>query len=174
MDDIQSTKVYELGYHLLSTLGEAEVAKFHSDVTALVTSKGGEIISEMAPELIRLAYPMFKVIDNKRISFETAHFGVIKFEGTIELLEEVAQMVKIHKGVLRHLLINTVREDTLAKKRPMRGIQRASKSDESETEAEAPVAAAEEPEVKDDVQDDEMQNKINKLVEEDLTVEGDE
>ncbi len=173
MEDTPTTKIYELGYQLLSTLSEADVHKFHADVIDLITSHTGEVISEMNPELIRLAYPMFKIIDNKRIAFETAHFGVIKFEGTIALMEALSEMVKANKGVLRHLLINTVKEDTLVKKRPIRGIQKASKEEGSESETsevvETPVV-----ETIDHSKEEEMESRINKLVEEKLIVEGDE
>lgn len=180
MDEIKTTKVYELGYHLLSTLTEADVAKFHQEVKDLAAQHEGEIISEMTPELIRLAYPMFKIIDNKRISFETAHFGVIKFEGTIELMEAIAELVKAHKGVLRHLLISTVREDTIAKKRPMRGIQKASKPDNtadnerSSGDDDSDDKSEDTDDTEDEDTDEEEQDRINKLAEEDLSVEGDE
>ena len=45
----------------------------------LVSSFGGEIISDEMPKMTGLAYSISKVISNVRSKFNTAYFGWIKF-----------------------------------------------------------------------------------------------
>lgn len=110
-------RVYEAGYHLLPTLAEDDRAKTVQAIEDMITKNGGLKISEGKPEHVELAYPIDRVIDTKRTTFRNAYFGWIKFEIGPDLLKEIQEALDAHRGVLRHLIVSTVREDTLSSER---------------------------------------------------------
>ena len=77
--ETQNSKVYELGYLLVSTIPEEDVPVIYGNLKELISSLGGNAISDEIPKMIPLAYAMVKVVNNVRNKFNTAHFGWIKF-----------------------------------------------------------------------------------------------
>jgi ribosomal protein S6 len=112
-------RVYELGYLVLPTVGDAKIADVVSTLKKTISHHSGEQISEGAAELIDLAYDMSKVIENKRHTFQTAYFGWVKFEVAPDKLESIKAMLDSNGDLLRYLLIGTIKEDTMTKKRVM-------------------------------------------------------
>ncbi len=106
-------QVYELGYHIVSTVAEENVAKEVETLKAIVLKDGGSLISEGEPKLINLAYSMTKSVADSKKKFDTAYFGWIKFEAKSELIPEMKKKIDASSTVLRYLLIKTVRENTL-------------------------------------------------------------
>lgn len=140
-------RVYELGYLLSPAVQDDDREARVSDLKGLVTARGGEIISEGAPEFIDLAYPMTHVVENKRSTYDQASFGWIKFTIAPNHVPELGELVAAHPEVIRHLLIQTVRENTVVSKRPLgkllRRSGRSSKDDETmPTDEETPEAPA--------------------------------
>jgi ribosomal protein S6 len=112
-------RVYELGYLLVGSMPEENVAAKVGAIKDLLESKGAVSISEEFPRLITLGYEMSRPIGNKKTWFSEAYFGWMKFEGDPASNEEVAAILKRDEDVLRYLLISTVRENTIAGKRSM-------------------------------------------------------
>jgi ribosomal protein S6 len=144
-------RIYEVGYVLLSTFPEEKIEAEAARLKKSIESKGGVIIAEEAPYLRDLAYEMIKVIANKNERFTQGYFGWIKFEvGSDEALE-LKKAFDADMSILRHLLIKTVRENTMYTKRPVKAESKESVLDESgETVEEVPavveqVAPVEEP-----------------------------
>jgi len=106
--------VYELGYHLVPTLGEGDVSAGAAVITELLKKTGANIIGERAPLSMRLAYPMEKKIDGAKQSFEQAYFGWVAFELHGTLLKEVDDALKAHAHILRHLIVKTERDAVAA------------------------------------------------------------
>lgn len=106
-------QVYELGYHIVSTVAEENVPKEVETLKATVLKDGGSLISEGEPKLINLAYPMTKSVADIKKTFNTAYFGWLKFETKSELMPVIKKAVDANPNVLRYLLIKTVRENTL-------------------------------------------------------------
>src|SRR5690349_21318529 len=79
-DDRDGTQVYELGYYLLPTIEEENVAGEVSKLHDLIKENKGIIISEGAPFLRNLAYEISKKVETKNSHFNKAYFGWIKFE----------------------------------------------------------------------------------------------
>ena len=102
--------VYELGFHLLPTLGEEEVSAEVDGLRSLIEKHGGVIISTESPKLIDLAYTMEKKQESKNAKFDSALFGWIKFEGESDKAEALDEEVGARKNVLRYLIIKTVRD----------------------------------------------------------------
>ncbi len=106
-------QVYELGYHIVSTVAEENLPKEVETLKAIVLKDGGSLVSEGEPKLINLAYSMTKSVADAKKKFNTAYFGWIKFETKSELMPEIKKAVDANPHVLRYLLIKTVRENTL-------------------------------------------------------------
>jgi ribosomal protein S6 len=106
-------QVYELGYHIVSTVAEENVPKEVESLKAIVLKDGGSLISEGEPKLINLAYSMTKSVADTKKKFNTAYFGWVKFETKSELIPMLKKAVDAHPNVLRYILIKTVRENTM-------------------------------------------------------------
>jgi len=106
-------QVYELGYHIVSTVAEENVPKEVEILKEIVLQDGGSLISEGEPKLINLAYSMTKSVADIKKVFNTAYFGWLKFETKSELMPKIKKAVDENPNILRYLLIKTVRENTL-------------------------------------------------------------
>jgi ribosomal protein S6 len=135
-------RVYELGYLLVGTMLEENVAAKVTAIKDLVESKGAVSISEEFPRLITLGYEMSRPIGNKKSWFNEGYFGWMKFEGNPAMNEEISAILKRDEDVLRFLLILTVRENTIAGKRSMgSGMKRPARKVENAEET--PIDEAE-------------------------------
>lgn len=106
--------IYEASFWIVPLLTEDDASARFADVKALVEKQGGTLISEAAPEMKSIAYKMLKIREGKRNHFDTGYFAWIKFEADRESVGEIDSNLKNHEDVIRHLLITTVRESTLA------------------------------------------------------------
>lgn len=59
--------IYEVGYHLVPTLSEAEVASFVKDLMDFLKKEGAEFVGEKVPEKIDLAYAIHKKMASRKI-----------------------------------------------------------------------------------------------------------
>lgn len=101
--------VYDLGYHVLSTLSEADAATAGEAVKKLITDLGAEIIADRAPTRIDLAYTMDKKIDGVIRHFDAAYFGWIAFALPSDKIREVDASLTENGSILRHLIVETSR-----------------------------------------------------------------
>jgi ribosomal protein S6 len=87
----------------------------------LVSSLGGIHISDEIPKMIQLAYKMVKVVSNVRNKFNTAYFGWIKFTMDSDKVLELKKKLDLDPNFIRFLILKTVKENTIAAKRFVRG-----------------------------------------------------
>jgi ribosomal protein S6 len=117
---IESTKegfkVYELSIHLLPTLSEGDVQIEFSKIKSNIEKLEGEIISESVPQMFNLSYEIPKTIKAQKKWYETSYFGWVKFELEANKLANFEKFVKELDNNLRHLIVKTVRENTLVEK----------------------------------------------------------
>ncbi|MFA6585873.1 MAG: 30S ribosomal protein S6 [Candidatus Paceibacterota bacterium] len=117
-EDVEiNSRVYEVGYLLVPTLGEESMPGVYSSLKDLVVSLGGEIISDEMPRMISLAYTMSKVVQNVRSKFDSAYFGWVKFEMNPEKVLELKKKLDLDPNFIRFLILKTVKENTIAAKR---------------------------------------------------------
>lgn len=147
--------IYEIGFNLISTISEENVAQKFGAIKEKITSLEGEIISEEYPKMIKLAYEMTKEIDNKNVRFNSAYFGWVKFEMDAASVAEIDKMAKNDSTVLRYIIIKTVRENTIHSPK----LPRAAKS----------VEAVEE-EVVLPINEEQVDQKIDELIEEEVAL----
>ncbi|MFA6340658.1 MAG: 30S ribosomal protein S6 [Candidatus Paceibacterota bacterium] len=107
-------KVYEVGYHLLSSVAEENISEEAAKIKAYLSKEKAEIISEEAPKLRPLAYPIKKAFGGVYKTFDKAYFGFIKFaltEGGD--ITKIDQAMKANESILRYIVVKTVRENTM-------------------------------------------------------------
>ena len=134
-------RVYELGYILVPTLSEEEIPAAFGNLKELVSSYGGIVISDEMPKMMNLAYPMVKVITNIRNKFKTGYFGWVKFTMDSDKVLELKKKLDLDPTIVRFLILKTVKENTIAAKRFVRGeiAHRKTKTEKGENEVAVPI-----------------------------------
>lgn len=119
--------VYELGFILVPSFTEEKLPEAFAALKSVIEDKGGVALSEEFPKLMTLAYTMDKTINNKIERFKEGFFGWVKFEAAGADIAKIDAAMRLRTDVIRHLLISTVRENTIAAKRSI-GARRAPKA----------------------------------------------
>ena len=101
--------VYEVGFHVVPTVGDEGVAGVVAEVKSALGD--AEIINEQFPAKMRLAYTVERSLTGKREKYDDAYFGFIKFALDREYVNAFEDALRANKNVLRSLVIQTVRED---------------------------------------------------------------
>ncbi len=135
------SKVYEVGYLLVPTIKEEDVPVTYGNIKELIASFGGEVIMDEMPKMTNLAYEMLKVVSNVRNKFNTAYFGWTKFVMAPDKVLELKKVLDLDPNVIRFLLLKTVKENTIAAKRFVRGetYKRPTTKKAGENEVVAPI-----------------------------------
>jgi ribosomal protein S6 len=120
----KNSRVYEFGYLLVPTVEEVNVPVLYGNLKELVSSFGGVSISDEMPKMIPLAYTMVKVVANVRSKFSTAYFGWLKFMMDSDKVLELKKKLDLDPNIIRFLILKTVKENTIASKRFVRGDMR--------------------------------------------------
>ena len=110
-------RVYEVGYLLVPTTKEEDVPGVYGSLKELVSSFGGQVISDDIPVMITLAYTMEKVIQNVHHKYDSAYFGWIKFFMDPGKILELKKKLDLDPNIIRFLTLKTVKENTIASKR---------------------------------------------------------
>jgi|TARA_Y100000310_G_scaffold170442_2_gene170614 ribosomal protein S6 len=108
-DDSEKT-VYELGYHLLSSITEEDIPTHVSDIKGIIEKNGGVFISEELPRKTPLAYAISKQIGREKHVFDDAYFGWIKFETEALKVSAFKTELDSVKEMLRYIIVKTSRE----------------------------------------------------------------
>lgn len=116
--DVGVLRIYEVGYHIIPTVKEEDVEKIVSGIRGVIEKAGGSFIAEGAPALTRLAYPMPTMEGDKHVEHDRGYFGWIKFEAEIAVANALNEALRQNTSILRHIVFQTVREDTRAKMKP--------------------------------------------------------
>ena len=111
-DQQLENRVYELGFHFVSTIVEDEVAVQFSHLKSLIEKRGGQFIAEEMPKFKNLAYPISKTVKTDRKNHLSSYFGWVKFEINPEEIIPLEKEIKAFGPMLRFLLIKTVTENT--------------------------------------------------------------
>jgi small subunit ribosomal protein S6 len=136
-------QVYEIGYHLLPTVSEADVSLEVNKIKDLITAFSGNFISEGFPLMRQLAYGMIKKSESRNIIFSKAYFGWIKFEMEKERVSEFNKKIKSLDNILRFIIVKTVRENTMSvPKTPIFKKETKDELSSEELEEKAPVSEA--------------------------------
>ena len=147
--------VYEVGFHVVPTAEEADVAGVVEGIRAELGLGDAEIIAEQFPAKMTLLYTIERTLSGKREKFLESYFGWIKFATEREHIAALEASLRGNKNILRYLLIQTVREDAA----PRRAVFTSDRL-EGET-IQKPTA---EPEKGGEVSEEELEKSIEALV----------
>lgn len=113
VDELEDTgaeaRVYELGFHLDPELPIEEVKKAYQAVRALIAEKG-EIVAEVEPEKIQLAYTISRQEVAGRRDFSSAYFAWIVYEMSATSHAEVLAAANANKLVIRFIDLITTKD----------------------------------------------------------------
>ena len=109
------TAVYELGFLLAPQIPEDEIGAVVERLRTLLGD--AELIAEQFPAKINLAYQIEISHTGKREKFNSAYFGWVKYATRRDAIPAIEQGVRAMKEVLRYLLVETVRENTMEQPR---------------------------------------------------------
>lgn len=112
-------RVYELGYLVVPTESPDDVPAIYGNLKELITSNGGNVISDEMPRMMGLAYTMEKVYKNVRTKYDQAYFGWVKFTAESDKLAALKKALDLDPKLIRYLIIKTVKENTIAGRRFM-------------------------------------------------------
>jgi ribosomal protein S6 len=115
--EVSDNGVYEVGFLLVPEITEEKLPEIFGTLKNVILDKGAVAISEEFPKLISLAYTMERTINNKIERFNEGYFGWIKFELPSEKVEDLEATLRLRIDLVRHLLVKTVRENTIASKK---------------------------------------------------------
>ena len=110
-----SLRIYEAGYQISPSVKEEDLEKVVAGIRAVVEKAGGTFIAEGTPTLMKLSYPMSTMEAGKRVEYDRAYFGWLKFESTLEAADSLRDSLKVDQQILRSLVFSTIREETRAR-----------------------------------------------------------
>ncbi len=123
-DDVQTAKthsvdeptlrVYEVGYHIIPTVPEANLEGVVASLHSLIETVKGSFIAEGAPVSTKLAYTMSAREGDKNVNYDRGFFGWIKFEAGAESVALLDESLKANPQILRFITFRTLREETRA------------------------------------------------------------
>ena len=134
--------VYELGFLIVPGITEEKVAEVFGELKEVLVAKGADVFAEEFPKMISIAYTMEKTINNKIERFKDGYFGWVKFELAGAEIADIDAKLRLRTDVIRHLIISTVRENTIASKRV--NTRRRPEGSEKDGATDAPVMSKEE------------------------------
>lgn len=107
-----SKQVYEISFHISPVLIPEDLQKEFEDIKRVLSEKAA-VISESFPVDIKLSYPISIAVENKKTFFDSAFFGWVKFEVSIDGISELKELFDGRVNILRFLIIKTVKENTM-------------------------------------------------------------
>ncbi len=107
--DADERTSYELAFHVLPTVAEGEVTGVFEALKNIISTAGGELTDEEAPERFDLAYEIDKMIEGKHRKFTSAYFGWVRFSMMSDAVEAAMAKVAERPDILRHMLVKLTR-----------------------------------------------------------------
>ena len=109
----ESFRVYEIGFHLIPSLSEEEIADEVNGIKKAIEDAGGIFITEGYPKMKSLEYTIEVPITMPKSRFSHTQFGWIKFEADAETPASIKDVLSRNNNIIRMIIIRTVRENTL-------------------------------------------------------------
>jgi ribosomal protein S6 len=107
-DDLE-VRMYELGFHLDPELPQEEVKKAYQEIRSRIAALG-TVVAEGEPTKVPLAYTISRSDTSGRRDFTSAYFCWIAYEVAGSVHEEIGQMARDEKRIIRFIDIRTTRE----------------------------------------------------------------
>ena len=108
-----TTTIYELGYHITTTLPEEKLPAEVSAIKAVLENAKVEVIAEEYPKHTALAYTIVKKNQSGTIKSNDAYFGWVKFAVASSEIEAIKTAFDANDNIIRFIIVKTVRENTM-------------------------------------------------------------
>jgi|SRR3989344_2061445 len=156
MSEITNKQNYELAFHIIPSLEEADVQRTRQELEKSVIDHGGVISFSKDPERVRLAYP---------IKHQTsAYFGFFNFNlESPESLNQIRDELRLKGNVLRSLLLKHEEESQTKKEDVIRRLAMAEKRKARAKQAEKQASQKDAPKMDEKVLDEKLEEIIEKL-----------
>ncbi len=109
----EDNKIYEVGYHIIPIVAVENISNEVENINNFLIKEGAVIVSEEFPEMRDLAFAMSKSVGGSKRKFDTAYFGWTKFDAGEASIAKIKKFFDENENILRFILIQTVKEDTL-------------------------------------------------------------
>lgn len=104
-DKDEQAVVYELGYHLVPSLGEDDLALRVTELQKAITAQGGSVISEGQPQTCELSYTMRKLRGGVWDRYDSTFFGWVRFEVQPSAMANIKEALDTDEHLVRYLII---------------------------------------------------------------------
>lgn len=110
LGDANEPTVYEVGYHLIPTVGDVGLQEAVTTVTDVLKKLDAEFVAEKLPAKFDLAYTLEKKIEGATRRFDTSYFGWVAFALGASRIHEVKDSLDQNPSILRSLIVKTSRD----------------------------------------------------------------
>lgn len=107
----ESSKLYELGFHIVGTIDSNKVASVIDEIKSLIQTHHGDIVREGEVREITLAYTMVKHVAGVNKKYNQAFFDWIKFTMNSEDVVNLKSALDSKDNIIRFILVKTVNDD---------------------------------------------------------------
>ena len=107
----ESSKLYELGFHIVGTIDSNKVASVIDEIKSLITTHHGDIVREGEVREITLAYTMVKHVAGVNKKYNQSFFDWIKFTMNSEDVVNLKNALDSNENIIRFILVKTVNDD---------------------------------------------------------------
>jgi len=114
--------VYEIGYHIISSLHEEDTLAFATTLRSMVEKEGGTFVSEELGKPMTLAYDIVTAFGGKKQKYSESRFGWFKCTLPQKAVLKIKTALFAEQKLIRFCVFKTVREDTRAGKRIAREV----------------------------------------------------
>ena len=122
--EVGARPVYEIGFHVVPTLTQDGVNTVVDSIKTELQKHDAEIISEFAPERMKLAYTIVVSHSGKHQKSDEAYFGFIKFAVDRSAVPVLETTFRSNIDILRFLIVETTREDVGTPRRAAVAVER--------------------------------------------------
>ncbi len=113
----EKATTYEVGFHLIPTLSDAQVLEAVAVVRATLVQEGAVVLSEHAPERMTLSYRIERTISGKREKYTESYFGWIQFSAERVAIPALSEAYRTIYNVLRFIIVETTANEVTKPRR---------------------------------------------------------
>jgi ribosomal protein S6 len=107
----ESSKLYELGFHIVGTIDSNKVASVIDEIKNLIQTHHGDIVREGEVREMTLAYTMVKHVAGVNKKYNQSFFDWIKFTMSPEDVANLKTALDSNENVIRFILVKTINDD---------------------------------------------------------------
>jgi len=130
-------QLYEVAYHLVSSIDEAAVAGEADKIREVAQRHGGQISEEGMPAKFSLAYTISRNVSGKNEKHDTSYFGWFRFEVEQEAMPKIQNEIDGLENVLRFLIVKAHPVEIQPRRKPKSVFSRTA----DKTEKKSPVTS---------------------------------